>query len=433
MMGKKYDLLGLSMKKYKNYIALFYVLAVFFIIPIYNRGSYDNISVHKTDAFLFLCGIGLVSYVITSVIDDVKKRDEENVRKKRLSKTDISMLIFGGVILVSAVLSNSLKESIYGVPGFGMGALALCLMILSFFYVSRYFVYSKWIIHTIVASSAIPTILAIINRMGADPLKMQDGAGEAGHSLYVSTFGNYGWYCEYMSVIIPIAIYMLFTTKDMVERTLYGIYVGIIEFAMLMCGTAMIWVASAVAFLFVLKRKLKPDKKLITAKQVPLVIGGVVLLYVIFVLVAARNPNFANGRGYIWRLSFDLYGSLPFDEKLIGVGPNRFMYALNDYLAQRPDAAAEFQARFNDLALTSAHSEYLDYLICTGLLGLAAYLYMIYRVVERYIQVGVGKKDREIAFVAALSYMVYSLGNFSMVCATPMFFIFLGMVAKERR
>ena len=158
MMGKKYDLLGLSMKKYKNYIALFYVLAVFFIIPIYNRGSYDNISVHKTDAFLFLCGIGLVSYVITSVIDDVKKRDEENVRKKRLSKTDISMLIFGGVILVSAVLSNSLKESIYGVPGFGMGALALCLMILSFFYVSRYFVYSKWIIHTIVASSAIPTL-----------------------------------------------------------------------------------------------------------------------------------------------------------------------------------------------------------------------------------------------------------------------------------
>ena len=33
----------------------------------------------------------------------------------------------------------------------------------------------------------------------------------------------------------------------------------------------------------------------------------------------------------------------------------------------------------------------------------------------------------------AVSYMAYSFANFSMVCATPMFFILLGMVAKERR
>ena len=93
----------------------------------------------------------------------------------------------------------------------------------------------------------------------------------------------------------------------------------------------------------------------------------------------------------------------------------------------------EFNARFNGLALTSAHSEYLDYLVCTGIMGLMAYLYVIFRVIERFLQTGLGKKDREIAFIAVISYMIYAFANFSMVCATPMFFILMGMVAKERR
>jgi len=421
------------MKKYKSYIALFYVLAVFFIIPIYNRGTYDNISVHKTDVFLFLCGMTLVFYVIASVIEDLQKKDTESVRKKIFSKTDISMAVFGGVILISALLSNSIKESVYGVPGFGMGALALGLMVLSFFYISRYFAYTRWVIHVIVVSSTIPTILAIINRMGFDPLIMFEGGTNPQNKLYVSTFGNYGWYSEYMSVIIPIAIYMFFMTKINTEKILYGIFLAASGLAMVFCGTTMLYFSIAVALLFTLKRKYMPKKRLLPKGTIPLILCAVMVIYFAVIYFIGKNPDFANGRGFIWKLSFDLYGSLSFKDKLIGVGPNRFMYAVNDYLAQKPEIASAFKARFNDLALTSSHSEYLDYLICTGIFGLVSYLYMLFCVIERYLQVGVGKRDKEIAFVAVISYMVYSFGNFSMVCATPMFFILLGMVAKERR
>ena len=85
------------MKKYKNYVALFYVLSVFFVIPIYNKGTYENISVHKKEAYLFLCGITLVLYVITSVIDDLQKINDKSLRKRTFSKVDVAMAIFGGV------------------------------------------------------------------------------------------------------------------------------------------------------------------------------------------------------------------------------------------------------------------------------------------------------------------------------------------------
>lgn len=421
------------MKKYKNYVALFYVLSVFFVIPIYNKGTYENISVHKTDAYLFLCGITLVLYVITSVIDDLQKINDKSLRKRTFSKVDVAMAIFGGVVLLSTLLSDSIKESVYGVPGFGMGALTIILMILSFFFISRYYFYNTWVVHVIVASSVLPTILAILNRLGFDPLSMFSSGNEAQNSLYVSTFGNYGWYSEYMAVIVPISVYMLFMTKDKLERILYGAHVALVLFAIISCGTTMMLVSALIAVLFAFKRKFLPDQKIVDEKAAPWIVAGVMLVYLVCVLFISRNGDLANGRGYIWKLSFDLYGSLPLNKKIIGVGPNRYMYALKDYIAAKPEAAAEFVSRFNGLALTSAHSEYLDYLICTGFHGLMAYLYMIFRVVERFLQTGLGKKDREIAFIAAVSYMAYSFANFSMVCATPMFFILLGMVAKERR
>ncbi|MBO4913335.1 MAG: O-antigen ligase family protein [Butyrivibrio sp.] len=421
------------MKKYKNYVALFYVLSVFFVIPIYNKGTYDNISVHKTDAYLFLCGVTLILYVITSVIEDLQKINDESLRKRTFSEVDIAMAVFGGLVLISALISKSVKESMYGVPGFGMGALAICLMILSFFFISRYYFYNNWVMHIIVASSVLPTILAIMNRMGFDPLSMFSNGGDPQNGLYVSTFGNYGWYSEYMAVIIPIAVYMVFMTKDKMERLLYGLYIVLVIFAIISCGTTMMLISALIAVMFAFKRKFLPDRKIVDVKFVPWIVVGVMLVYLVCVLLISRNGDLANGRGYIWKLSFDLYGSLPFDKKLIGVGPNRFMYALNEYFEAHPEAMGEFNARFNGLALTSAHSEYLDYLVCTGIMGLMAYLYVIFRVVERFLQTGLGKKDREIAFIAVISYMIYAFANFSMVCATPMFFILMGMVAKERR
>ena len=428
------------MKKSKNLIACFYVLAIFLLIPIFNKGTFHDLSVHKIQAFYFICGLSLALFCLVSLIEDFGKRNIEITKEPKIkfSRTDIAMAVFGSTVVLSALLSGHIKESFYGVSGFGMGALSIALMILSYFYISRFLITPKWIFHYIVATSIFPIALALINRAGIDLLNMYEQGADPKYSLYVSTLGNYGWFSEYMAIIIPIAIYMHVMTENVLERILYGMYLILALAAVTFCGTNMLMMTVFAVFILVLIRRfltLVSEKDAVRAfakKRLPWAFVIAVIVYYALILFVSGHDDMANGRGYIWNLSMDLYKNLPLKEKLIGVGPNRYMYVLNDYLGTRTGLST-FTSRFNDLALTSAHSEYLDYLINTGIIGLAAYTYMIYTVMSSFIREGFGERNKEIAFVSAISYMIYSLCNFSIVCATPMFFIYLAMcVSKEK-
>ena len=142
------------------------------------------------------------------------------------------------------------------------------------------------------------------------------------------------------------------------------------------------------------------------------------------ILLVSGRPDMANGRGHIWGLSVSLLKSLPLWRMFTGVGPNCYMYALNDYLAVHTEDATAFAERFRGLALTSAHSELFDYLINMGVFGLLTYVGFVASLIGSYLN---GKIVRstgaDISFVCIISYVIYSAFNFSIICATPMFFI----------
>ena len=65
-------------------------------------------------------------------------------------------------------------------------------------------------------------------------------------------------------------------------------------------------------------------------------------------------------------------------------------------------------------------------------MGLLAYLYMLYTVAATFVKRGFGDECKEIAAVVAVSYFIFTLCNFSIVCAAPYFFVMLGIIADEK-
>ena len=61
------------MKNNKNRLAWIYILAVFFVVPLYNEGSFDNITQRKIVAYHVICIFALVFYFVVSLIGDIRK------------------------------------------------------------------------------------------------------------------------------------------------------------------------------------------------------------------------------------------------------------------------------------------------------------------------------------------------------------------------
>ena len=439
------------MKKSKNYIALFYVLAVFWVIPIINNGTYTDISVYKAKAFYYISALTLILYAIASFFEDFfdKGNNENNGsdgndKKFFRESAFVAAALYGGAVLISAFLSGSVKESAYGVPGFHMGALSIIIMLISFYYISIYFNCHDFVFHLIVAASVFPTIVAIANHFGMDPLGMFPEYADPRYSLYISTFGNYGWYSQYMAVVIPIGLYMLVMTSKPVIRGVYAGYMALAIVATMLCGTRMLMVTVFVSVIVVLGMRFgickKRERRPLSSGKLAILFVFALVIYFAVVIAVSCHENLANGRGYIWKLSLDLFHDFSIREKIFGTGPNRYMYALNEYLSRNPNTANIFNEHFKDMALTSSHSELLDCLINTGGLGLAAYLYMIYSVFASFLRTEGNRQKaqidskinyRELAFTAFLAYLTYSLGNFMIVCATPYFYVMMGIMISD--
>ena len=420
------------MRKTKNLLSWLYIIAVFFVVPLYNEGTFDNITQRKVVAYQTICGLALFLYFMISMVQDIASKqiaeDKQSGEKTIITPTDILMVMFVCSVALSTLFSSFKKEAIYGTPGFGMGLLTIGLMAFSYILISRNLICDEKLLYLITLSSVIPAILVIVNRLGFDPLRMYEQGANITNHLYVSTFANYSWYNEYMAIIAPISLYMFFAAKKLLIKILYALHLVLCATAWVMAGTITFVLATTavicaiVAWNHVTARGVKLSPLTVTA----IFLMGIIA-YLLVLIYAIRHDSFANGRGYIWRLSVSLFKSFDIKEIFFGVGPNCFTYALNEFLFTDQYLLTEFESHFNGLALTSAHSEYLDYLIGTGIIGTAIYIIMLTAFVISFVKKDITSHIQRAAMLSIISYLVYSMFYFSVIVATPMFFIMLGM------
>ncbi|MCE5188825.1 MAG: O-antigen ligase family protein [Eubacteriales bacterium] len=131
------------------------------------------------------------------------------------------------------------------------------------------------------------------------------------------------------------------------------------------------------------------------------------------------SASWGTDRGKIWMFVFRLYRSYPVPQILFGAGPGALFHA---------DAASRV---FADAALDTAHNEYLQYLLVSGALGLAAYLAALGFALSAGIRKCASHPEYRGLVVALAAYAAQATVNIAQPMSTPLAFLLIGVLISQ--
>ena len=117
------------------------------------------------------------------------------------------------------------------------------------------------------------------------------------------------------------------------------------------------------------------------------------------------------------------FWQMPLYQKLFGAGPD----SLSEYLYSVPDISDLLRSLWGNLRLTNAHNEYLNSLMCYGIVGLVSWISVLAVAVSSFYKRG---KENPFMIGFALCIMGYACHNifcYQQVCCTPLLFIIMGL------
>lgn len=144
------------------------------------------------------------------------------------------------------------------------------------------------------------------------------------------------------------------------------------------------------------------------------------------------NDSWGDQRGHTWKLTVQMFGELPWYRKLIGVGPDS--YAL--YAYSTPEFTQALQQVWGTSIMTNAHNEWLNSLLCYGILGGVAYLAIFLGgAYEALVKADLDKVNPLVPGIGlcVLAYVCHNFFCYQQVCVTPLLFILLGVAVRLRK
>ena len=362
------------------------------------------------------------------------------------SPLDIPLLIYALALAVSTALSTNVPRSLWGRYATPAGAfipIAVC--------VSLYFAYVTHLrtrqqlmrnLGCFAAGGAVTAAWSVIQHYGLDWINLDQQVSFFGRST--GTFGNpapQGWY---VALMLPIAAWLFFEYRGRM-RILTGTFWFLLVLALLSTGTrsGFIGAAGGVACLAVALAALRRRQPHLNLRPTLALAVLFALAVTLYVTEKHEGENFAD-RVSIWSLSsaanlvrYPLWRDALLMWKqypVWGCGPDTFGDQHNFVRTSNLDA--------NALVIWGhAHNEYLQQLVTAGVVGLAAYLFVIgvflvhaFGILKRLLRLPVWEQTPfdliwPIALTAsAISLLISQNFNPDYLATTLAFYIVPGMV-----
>ena len=133
--------------------------------------------------------------------------------------------------------------------------------------------------------------------------------------------------------------------------------------------------------------------------------------------------HWGSNRGSTWMVCWQAFVQMPLHQKLFGVGPD----SLWAYFESVPEIKEFLYSLWGSLRVTNAHNEYLNHLLCYGLVGVTAWLAVLIGGI-RYFYKKAKENPVMIGFALCITgYACHNIFCYQQVCATPILFIVLGI------
>ncbi|MBR5422061.1 MAG: O-antigen ligase family protein [Lachnospiraceae bacterium] len=207
------------------------------LYPLLYHDKYFDMGASKWAIFKWAC---LVGFSIITVLwawwafayrDRVKPMEE----LKHLSGTDIAVLAFLLISLLSFMLAEDKVMALWGYDGWFMGIMSQLFFVLLYIYTSRFWRRSYATLFLMVLAAAWCYQIGILQRFGFNPMGMYDGVGEEDIEKFLSTLGQTSWYSSYAILIVPFGMYAYWKAEKKAMRIASGFFVAL-SFGML-CTT----------------------------------------------------------------------------------------------------------------------------------------------------------------------------------------------------
>ncbi len=201
------------MKKKNEFVQLLcsiYIVFVFSILPLYNKGTYymlgdDKYLLFRNVTILCLATFGLVSMVGFFVLTFSGKGKRGS---RRLSIVDVCMLLYAGCTILSTLCSQYPETAIWGYQDWYMGGISQLLFVGVYFMISWGVVDHRVSIWSGVCGLFGVVLIGLLQRLEIDPLRLHVGFSKMDweYSHLLSTVGNINWLCGYLSVSVAMVV-----------------------------------------------------------------------------------------------------------------------------------------------------------------------------------------------------------------------------------
>lgn len=180
-----------------------YLMVIFAIYPFYYQDGYSDMADAKffyfrtvTASFLIIMTAGIILSII---------KEYRNISFHAVSDRIMYSDCFAAAYLIFCWLSYAASEyrplALWGYEGWYMGVVTQSTLVLLYFFVSRYFIWSEHYIWIFLLPSSLVFLLGILNRFQVYPLEDCKTTTD-----FLSTIGQPTWYSSYLSVVLPIGV-----------------------------------------------------------------------------------------------------------------------------------------------------------------------------------------------------------------------------------
>ncbi len=127
------------------------------------------------------------------------------------------------------------------------------------------------------------------------------------------------------------------------------------------------------------------------------------------------NDDWGTHRGHNWRIAMENFHKFDLFKKLFGFGNETYLVISERY------AYEEMVTRYGEV-YDSAHNEYIQYLVCCGLVGLTSYLGIFISIIVRGFKRCTKSPVVMACLYGVISYLFQAVVNIAIPITTPVFF-----------
>lgn len=215
-----------------------YLSAIMFGLPLIVTDGFYNITETKS-VFFHVCTLIFLGavFIFYEPQKTSTKKSLDKAEKKPLITLDITVAIWGGINLISCLLSEYQGDVWLGTRARYQGFVTVLIYVMMYFVVHRHFAHPEFFLLACVSAFSVVGILGILNCFDIDILGFYKVLSSGNKANYISTIGNINFYSSYFCLLLPLVVCGFCQAKRKLSRLVYTLVLIVGAFGMMVTAS----------------------------------------------------------------------------------------------------------------------------------------------------------------------------------------------------